>query len=75
MGVRQKGLINQLQVTQNEGIHKITSTFKTTLVEPLHNLTRVPPISYMLPKLMHTYSLRLNGLPLGAKIRTVLTTD
>src|SRR6266851_8784732 len=35
----------------------------------------IPPISYMLPKLMHAYSLRLQGLPLGTKVKTVLETD
>jgi hypothetical protein len=33
--------------------------FKTTLMEPLHNLTGVLPISYMLNKVMHSYSIKL----------------
>ena len=73
--VCQKGLIHHLQVAQNDGIHKITGVFHTTLVEPLHNMTGIPPISYVLPKLMHTYSLRLQGLPPEAKVKTVLETD
>ncbi len=44
-------------------------------MEPLYNIIGIPPISYMLPKLMHTYSLRLQGLPLGAKVKTILKTD
>jgi len=74
-GVGQKGLVHRLQVVQNDGIHKITRVFRTTLVEPLHNMTGVPPISYMLPKLMHSYALRLQGLPLGTKVKTVLEAD
>jgi len=58
-GVRQKGLIHCLQVAQNDGIHKITGVFHTMPTEPLHNMTGIPPLSYILPKLMHTYSLRL----------------
>ena len=74
-GVRQKGLVHHLQVAQNDGIHKITRVFCMMLMEPLHNMTGIPPISYVLPKLMHTYSLRLQGLPPGAKVKTVLETD
>jgi hypothetical protein len=42
-GVGQKGLVQHLQVAQNKGIHKITSTFRTLPVEPLHNMTGIPP--------------------------------
>jgi hypothetical protein len=54
-GINQKGLVNHLQVAQNEGIHKITGTFCITPTEPLHNLTGIPPISYVLSKLIHSY--------------------
>jgi hypothetical protein len=39
------------------------------------NLLGVPPISYVLPKLMHSYALRLQGLPPNAKVCTVLDID
>jgi hypothetical protein len=55
-GKGQKNLIQHLQVAQNEGLRKMTGIFKMMPIDPLHNLTRVPPISYMLPKLMHAYS-------------------
>lgn len=58
-GIGQKGLIQWLQVAQNEGICKIMGTFKMTPVKPLHNLICVLPICYMLDKLMHSYSTRL----------------
>src|SRR5216683_6092333 len=38
-GTRQKGLLNILQVAQNEGIRKLTRVFKTTPIKLLHNLT------------------------------------
>ena len=74
-GHRQKGLIKTLQIAQNDGLRKITGVFKTTPTEPLHNLTGIPPISYLLEKLMRAYSLRLKGLPPNAKVRTVLISD
>jgi hypothetical protein len=74
-GKRQKSLIHRLQVAQNEGLCKMMGIFKTTPIDPLHNLTGVPPISYVLPKLMHSYSNRLQGLPARAKVRTILSED
>jgi len=74
-GWRQKGLVNRMQVAQNEGLRKMTGVFHTTPIEPLHNLTRVPPISYVLDKLTHSYSLHLAGLPPQCKTHTVLTED
>jgi hypothetical protein len=74
-GHKQKGLIHKLQVTQNEGICKIASAFRTMPIDPLHNLLGVLPISYVLPKLMHVYTLRLQGLPPNLKVHTILDTD
>src|SRR6266851_1180200 len=74
-GVNQKGLITQMQVAKNEGICKITGVFKTSPLKPLHNLTCIPPITYLIGKLMHSYTLRLGRLPPHMKVRTVLTTD
>jgi hypothetical protein len=53
----------------------MTRCFKTTLIEPLHNLTRVPPIQYILDKLIDSYLHRLQGLPLNAKTQTILSDD
>jgi hypothetical protein len=53
----------------------MTGVFKTTPIDPLHNLTGVPPISYVLLKLMHSYSNRLQGLPAKAKVWTILSKD
>jgi hypothetical protein len=74
-GRNQKGLVHKLQIAQNEGIRKIAGVFKTTPVKPLHNLLGILLISYVLPKLMHAYTLRLQGLPPTAKVHTVLVAD
>jgi hypothetical protein len=58
-GISQKGLLHKMQVVQNEGIHKITRVFRTTPVEPLHNLMGIPPIPYLMTKLMDSYINRL----------------
>jgi hypothetical protein len=62
-GHHQKGLIKRMQIAQNEGLRKMARVFRTTPVEPLHNLTRIPPISYVLDKLTQSYSQCLAGLP------------
>jgi len=64
-----------MQVAQNKGIRKMMGVFKTSPIEPLHNLTHVPPITYLMGKLMHSYSLRLGHLSPYIKVRTVLTAD
>jgi len=74
-GVKQKGLVQKLQVAQNDGLHKIAGVFKMTLVEPLHNLTGILPISYVLDKLKHSYSLKLQGTAPNAKTHTILYND
>ena len=75
MRVRQKGLIQTLQTAQNDGLCKITGVFCTMPVDPLHNLTSVPPISYVMPKLMHAYANRLQAMNLVARVWTVLHQD
>ena len=75
MGIHQKCLLNWLQTTQNEGLHKMMGVFRTTLIEPLHNLTCIPPISYLMGKLMHSYAHRLRDLPSSAKVHTILMSN
>jgi hypothetical protein len=72
---RQKGLTNRMQIAQNEGLHKLMGVFKTTPIEPLHNLTRIPLIPYLIGKLMHSYALRIRALPPNTKVRTILSHD
>jgi hypothetical protein len=73
--VGQQGLIKQLQVAQNEGLRKISGTFRTTPIEPLHNLTTIPPLSYLLPKLIASYTLRLGSMNPENMTRTVVKKD
>jgi len=74
-GIGQKGLLQKMQVAQNEGIRKITGVFRTTPVEPLQNLTGVPPIRYLMTKLMDSYTHRLRAMAPQAMVRRVLTKD
>jgi hypothetical protein len=74
-GVRQKCLLNHMQIAQNEGLRKMTGTFHTMPIEPLHNLTCVPPIPYLMNKLMHSYSHRLHNLPPTTKVHTILMSN
>jgi hypothetical protein len=74
-GIGQKGLLQKMQVTQNKGLRKITGVFRTTLVEPLQNLTGVPPIRYLMTKLMDSYTHRLWAMAPQAMVRRVLTKD
>ena len=59
----------------NEGLCKMTGVFRTTPVKPLHNLTHVPPIPYVMNKLMHSYAHRLQDLPSSTKVHAILTTN
>jgi hypothetical protein len=74
-GMKQKGLIQKLQIAQNEGIRKIAGVFRTSPVDPLHNLTAIPPIAYLLKKLNALYTNRLRAMAPNAKVRSVLTND
>jgi hypothetical protein len=74
-GIRQKKHMKLLQTAQYEGIRKLLGVFKTTPLEPLHNLTGIPPISYLLDKLLTAYTRRLRAMPPNALVCTVLETD
>jgi hypothetical protein len=41
-------------------------------IEPLYNLTCIPPIPYLMDKLMHSYAHRLRELPHSFKVYTIL---
>jgi len=75
MGQGQKGHLKLLQTAQNEGIHKLLGMFKTTPIEPLHNLTGIPPIRYLLDKLLNAYTHRLRAMPPNTLVCTVLETN
>ena len=46
-----KGLIKTLQVAQNEIVRKMSSTFKTSPIIPLHDLISIPPLHLTIRKL------------------------
>jgi hypothetical protein len=64
-----------MQIAQNEGLRKLTGVFKMTPIDPLHNLTHIPLIPYLMGKLMHSYTLRIQALPPNTKVHTILSHD
>ena len=70
-----KSLIRILQVAQNVAIRKISGTFCTTPVEPLHNMLAIPPIKYTIAKYQEAFTARLSKLPLTALLCTLPSND
>ena len=70
---RIKGLIKILQVAQNEIVCKMSGTFKTSPIIPLHYLISIPPLQFTIKKLSRQFSLRLQHLPPNSLIRTILS--
>jgi len=70
-----KSLIRILQVAQNVAVHKISSTFCTTPVEPLHNMLAIPPIKHTIAKYRAAFTICLSKLPPTALLRTLPSHD
>ena len=70
---RIQGLLRTLQVAQNEMVRKMSGTFKTSPILPLHYLLAIPPFPLTLKKLSRQFSNRLERLPPHSLIRTILT--
>jgi len=70
---RIKGLLDILQVAQNDAVRKMSGAFKTTPVVPLHYLMAIPPISLTITKLTTVFRLRIQRLPPSTLIRTITT--
>ena len=68
---RIKGLINILQIAQNDAVRKISRAFKTTPIIPLHYLTAIPPIHHTIKKLTAQFSNRIKNLPPSHQLRTI----
>jgi hypothetical protein len=60
---KQKGLVNKLQVVQNEAVRIISGTFRTMPQEPLHQLLTILPMDLRLDTLVKSTALRLYCLP------------
>ena len=74
-GRNQKGRVKKFELVQTEAQRKMLGVFKTTPVEPLNNLTGIPPIPYLFDKLLNAYTHRLRAMNPNALVRTVLETD
>jgi len=70
-----KSVIHILQVAQNVTVWHISSTFRTTPVEPLHNMLAIPPIKYTIAKYHAMFSMHLSKLPPTAILRTLPSHD
>ena len=74
-GVSQKGLINMLQVAQNEGIRKITGVFRTTPTNITENMIGIALIKYLLPRIIHSFRNRLIATNPNHILHSILTDD
>ena len=68
-----KGLLDILQVAQNDAVQKMSSAFKTTPIIPLHYLIAIPPISLTITKLTSVFCLWIQHLPPSSLICTITT--
>ena len=70
-----KSLIHILQVAQNQAIRKISGTFRTNPIEPLHHMLAIPPIRFTIAKYREAFTARLSRLPPTAYLRTITAHD
>ena len=70
-----KRLIQILQVAQNDAVRRISGSFRTTPVEPLHNMLAIPPIRFTIAKYHAAFTTRLSRLPPTANLRTITSVD
>jgi len=68
-----KGLLDILQVAQNDAVHKMSSAFKSTPIIPLHYLMAIPPIPLTITKLTSVFRLRIQCLPPSTLLHTLTT--
>jgi len=72
---RIKGLLDILQVAQNDAIRKMSGAFKTTPTVPLHYLLSIPPIPLTITKLTSVFKLRILRLPPSHLLRTLTSSN
>ena len=70
-----KRLTQILQVAQNDAVHRISGSFRTTPVELLHNMLAIPPIRFTIAKYHAAFTARLSRLPPTANLRTITSVD
>ena len=70
---RIKGILDILQIAQNDAVRKISGCFKTTPIIPLHFLIAIPPIKHTIKKLTSQFKIRVANLPPTHLLRTITT--
>ena len=68
---RNKGLLDILQVAQNDMVRKMSGAFKTTPIVPLHYMMAIPPLPLTIKKLTSVYRLHIQRLLPSSLIRTI----
>ena len=68
---RNKGLLDILQIAQNDMVRKMSGAFKTTPIIPLHYMMAIPPLPLTIKKLTTVFRLRIQRLPPSTLIRTI----
>ena len=66
-----KGLLNILQVAQNDMVHKMSGAFKMTPIVPLHYMMAIPPLPLTITKLTLNFRLHLQRLPPSTLLCTI----
>ena len=72
---RNKGLLDILQVAQNDMVRKMSGAFKTTPIVPLHYLMAIPPLPLSIKKLTAVFRLHIQRLPPYTLIRTITSSN
>ena len=70
-----KGVIQTLQVAQNDAIWKIGSLFHTTPTDAAHHILAIPPIKFTLLKYRLAYQQHLTHLPPSSKVLRIMSSD
>jgi len=70
-----KSIVQILQVAQNDAVQRISGTFRTTPVAPLHNMLAIPPIKYTITKYRAAFTARISRLPPTAILHTLPFSD
>jgi len=70
-----KSHVHILQVAQNIAVRRISGTFCTTPVEPLHHMLSIPPIKYTIAKYCAAFTAHLLRLLPTAILRTLPSFD
>ena len=62
-------------MAQNDAVHRISSSFRTTPVEPLHNMLAIPPIRFTIAKYCAAFTACLSHLPPTVNLCTITSVN